>query len=184
MGEARLSRPAPSAGSLSWSSLGSRLLLALSAVALLTLAPPAHGGDAPRPAPSFSLPTRDGVAVSDSLRGRVVVVDFWASWCGPCRKSFPWLAGLQKKYGERGLTVIGINVDKDRQLADGFLRAFEVPFTVAYDPAGKAAAAYAVKGMPSTYLVSRDGTLLESHVGYTEEKAAAFERRIEEALAR
>lgn len=139
---------------------------------------------APTQAPAFSLPTRAGKVESDSLRGKVVVVDFWASWCGPCRKSFPWLAGLQKKYGERGLVVVGVNLDKDRQLADAFLRGFEVPFTIAYDPAGGTARAYAVKGMPTTCLVARDGTLLESHVGFTTDKAAAFERLVEEALAK
>ncbi|MFN8588615.1 MAG: TlpA disulfide reductase family protein [Candidatus Eisenbacteria bacterium] len=164
----------------------SRSFLSL-ALVLVSLLPgpagPVHAATAPRTAPAFTLPTRTATVESDSLRGRVVVVDFWASWCGPCRKSFPWLAGLQKKYADRGLVVVGVNLDKDRQLAEGFLRDFDVPFTIAFDPAGRSAAAYAVKGMPTTCLVGRDGTLLDSHVGFTADKAAAFERLIEEALA-
>lgn len=155
----------------------------LLALLMLVFASHARAAPAPRVAPAFSLATRGGSVVSDSLRGRVVVLDFWASWCVPCRKSIPWLASLQGRYRERGLVVVGVNLDKDRALADEFLRSYEVPFTIAFDPAGKSAAAYGVKGMPSTYLIARDGTLLESHTGYTPDKAAAFERRIEEAMA-
>ncbi len=151
---------------------------------MLCSAFPARAGQPQRVAPAFSLATRGGSVVSDSLRGRVVVLDFWASWCGPCRKSFPWLASLQDRNRDRGLVVVGVNLDKDRALADEFLRSFEVPFTIAFDPAGKSAVAFGVKGMPSTYLIGRDGALLESHTGYSPDKAAAFERRIEEALAR
>jgi len=144
-------------------------------------ASPAAGRDR---APSFQLPTRGGTVSLDSLRGRVVVVDFWASWCGPCRHSFPWLASLHERYRAKGLTIVAINLDKKRADADRFLAELPAPFSVAFDPAGKTAEAYRVKGMPSTYVVSLDGKLLYSHVGFDAVKSAEIERIIQEALPR
>ncbi len=148
----------------------------------------AHAEPPPEPsaavAPSFRLPGRGSEVVSDSLRGRVVLVDFWASWCVPCRKSFPWLAAMQEKHGGRGLSVVGINLDKSRGAADAFLAQVPGPFAIAFDPAGKVASAYRVKGMPSTFLVGRDGRLVYAHVGFDPAKTAEFEQRIEEELAR
>ena len=151
---------------------------------LVTLVTHAHAGSAPAVAPSFRLPGRGAEVVSDSLRGRVVLVDFWASWCVPCRKSFPWLAAMQEKYGPQGLTVVGVNLDKTRPAADAFLAQVPAPFTLAFDPAGKTAAAWGVKGMPSTFLVARDGTIVHAHVGFDPAKTEPFEKMIEEALAR
>ena len=85
-----------------------------------TLAGAVAVGDA---APPFTLPTAGADAVAlQGLRGRVVYVDFWASWCGPCRRSFPWMNEMQQKYGPRGLTIVGVNVDKRRADAERFLR--------------------------------------------------------------
>lgn len=161
-----------------------RRLLPLLATLLLVLASHAHAAAAPGAAPAFRLPGRDAEVVSDSLRGRVVLVDFWASWCVPCRKSFPWLAAMQEKYGPQGLTVVGVNLDKTRPAADAFLAQVPAPFTLAFDPAGKTAAAWGVKGMPSTFLVGRDGTVLRAHVGFDPAKTESFEKLIEEALAK
>ena len=133
------------------------------------------------PAPRFTLKARTGTACLDSLRGKVVLVDFWASWCEPCHKSFPWLAAMQAKYGPRGLVVIAIGLDHDLDAADGFLAKHPAPFTVAFDPTGKTAEAYRVAGMPSTYLVDRDGRILRAHIGFVAGKTAEFEQQIEEA---
>jgi thiol-disulfide isomerase/thioredoxin len=154
-------------------------------IVLLLCAPSASAGpDTAKPAPSFTLPTRDGTVVSDSLRGRVVYVDFWASWCGPCRKSFPWLASLQERYAAKGLTVVAINLDKDRKLADKFLAQYSTPFVVAFDPTGKTAEAFQVRGMPSSYLVSPSGAILSSHAGFDPKDAQAIETSIREACAK
>jgi DsbE subfamily thiol:disulfide oxidoreductase len=161
-----------------------RRLLSLVLPFLLAFATRAHAAPALTTAPSFRLPGRGAEVVSDSLRGRVVLVDFWASWCVPCRKSFPWLAAMQEKYGPQGLTVVGVNLDKTRPAADAFLAQVPAPFTLAFDPAGKTAAAWGVKGMPSTFLVGRDGTLVYAHVGFDPAKTESFEKRIEEALAK
>ena len=124
----------------------------VTAVALLAGAASAIGvGES---APPFMLPTASGESVTlDQLKGRVVYVDFWASWCGPCRRSFPWMNELQQKYGERGLTIVGVNVDKRRPDAQRFLAQTPATFTIVYDESGKTPAAYAVKGMPSSYLI-------------------------------
>jgi len=147
-------------------------------------APAALAAKSSKPAPSFSLPGRDGRPVaSDSLRGKVVYVDFWASWCGPCRQSFPWLATLQKTYGAQGLEVVAIDLDKDRDDADKFLAEVPAPFTVAFDPAGKTAEAFHVTGMPSSFLLDRKGNILASHVGFDPKRAPAAEARVKEACA-
>ena len=150
------------------------------ALELLAASPAAKAGRAP----SFRLPTRAGTVSLDSLRGRVVVVDFWASWCGPCRQSFPWLASLHERYGAKGLTIVAINLDKKRSDADRFLAELPAPFTVAFDPSGATAESYKVKGMPSTYVVSIEGKLLYSHIGFDAKKSAEIESLIQEALPR
>jgi cytochrome c biogenesis protein CcmG/thiol:disulfide interchange protein DsbE len=133
-------------------------------------------------APSFSLPTSDGTVCLDSLRGRVVLVDFWASWCGPCRKSFPWMKAMQETYGDKGLTIVAINVDKSREAAEPFLREFPSPLLVAFDPEGKIAEKFNVAAMPSSYLIDRKGQILDAHRGFEPKQSKEWEKRIQEAL--
>src|SRR2546427_1432439 len=105
-------------------------------------------------APPFALPTAAGDTVAlAQLRGKVVYVDFWASWCGPCRRSFPWMNAMNRKYGAQGLAIVAINVDKKRADAERFLAQIPAEFTVVFDAPGAVPAAYAVKGMPSSYLI-------------------------------
>jgi thiol-disulfide isomerase/thioredoxin len=110
-----------------------------------------------------------------AYRGRVVVVDFWASWCTPCRRSIPWLNQMRARYGDRGLVVIGVNVDKDGEDAARFLRAVPIDFDVVYDPEGVLAARYGVEGMPSSYVYSRDGDLVARHIGFQNSKRPEYE---------
>jgi thiol-disulfide isomerase/thioredoxin len=134
-------------------------------------------------APRFALAGRGDTTVAlDSLAAKVVLVDFWASWCGPCRKSFPWMNALHEKYGARGLAVVAISLDKERAAADAFLARNPAAFTVAFDPAGKTAEAYRVKGMPSTYLIAPDGTILVRRTGFDPKETSGIEAAIEEAL--
>ena len=133
-------------------------------------------------APAFTLPGLQGEVTLGSLRGKAVLVDFWASWCGPCRQSFPWMNGLQKRYGDKGLAIVAVNLDKDRELASHFLAEVPAAFTVAFDPAGKTAESYRVKALPTTFLVSPDGKLLLTHTGFDAKHASEFEAQIAEAL--
>jgi DsbE subfamily thiol:disulfide oxidoreductase len=135
------------------------------------------------PAPNFKLPTRNGTVALDELRGRVVLVDFWASWCGPCRQSFPWMSDLAEHNAANGLVVVAINLDKSREPAEAFLRQFSPPFIVAFDPAGNTAEAYDVTAMPSSYLVGRDGRVVYRHAGFDPRDTETLEKKIKEAIA-
>ena len=154
---------------------------------LLSIALPADSSrgtaKGPVPAADFTLPTRGGTVALDALRGKVVLVDFWASWCVPCRQSFPWMSTVSERYAASGLVVVAIDLDKSREPAEAFLRDFSPLFIVAFDPLGKTAEAYDVTAMPSSYLVGRDGRLIYSHAGFDLRDAATIETKIKEAVA-
>lgn len=118
------------------------------------------------------------------FRGKVIVVDFWASWCAPCRHSFPWLNELQAKYAAQGLVIVGVNVDRDRAAAERFLRETPARFDIVYDPKGELAAKYEAPGMPASYIFGRDGELAARHVGFRKAARAQREREIQSILAR
>ena len=148
----------------------------------LTLALPVGATGVGQMAPEFDLPGASGPVKLSALRGKVVYVDFWASWCGPCKQSFPWMNEMQAKYAAQGLVIGGINVDKKRADADGFLAGTPAKFTVAYDEKGGTPTAYQVKGMPSSYLVGRDGKVIATHVGFRDDERAKLEAKLREAL--
>jgi cytochrome c biogenesis protein CcmG, thiol:disulfide interchange protein DsbE len=153
-------------------------------LAAVLLAPLAHAAEPGEAAPAFSLPTAKGDAVAlEKLRGKVVYVDFWASWCGPCRRSFPWMSEMQQKYGTRGLVVVAINVDKKRADADRFLAQTPAGFTVVYDEAGATPSTYGVKGMPSSYLIDAQGKVTFVERGFLDEHKAELEQRIAALVA-
>jgi cytochrome c biogenesis protein CcmG/thiol:disulfide interchange protein DsbE len=157
------------------------LALVLAAIAFATPAQAARPGQA---APPFALPDKTGSEVSfAALRGRVVYVDFWASWCGPCRRSFPWMNAMQARYGNDGLAIVGINVDKRRDDAERFLRDIPASFTIAYDPRGSTPAIYDVKGMPTSFLIDRRGVVVEVEEGFRDERSSDVEARIRALLA-
>lgn len=113
--------------------------------------------------------------------GKVVLVDFWASWCEPCRHSFPWLNEMQARYGDR-LVVIGVNVDRERADADRFLSQVPAHFQVIYDPNGELASRYEVMGMPSSYLFDTSGMLVDQHIGFRTSLRAEREAQLRELL--
>jgi cytochrome c biogenesis protein CcmG/thiol:disulfide interchange protein DsbE len=117
-------------------------------------------------------------------QGKLVYLDFWASWCKPCRQSFPWMDAMQKKYGADGLVIVA--VDEDEQPVDGrkFLAEVPVGFTVIGDPQGALAERYALIGMPSSFLIGRDGQVLQKHQGFFDDSPAAFEAEIRAALGK
>jgi cytochrome c biogenesis protein CcmG, thiol:disulfide interchange protein DsbE len=130
----------------------------------------------------------DAAAADDELnlarfRGKVVLVDFWASWCAPCRQSFPWLNEMQAKYGARGLVVIAVNVDPSRADAESFLKQTPARFEILYDPDGSLAAHYQLPGMPSSYVFGPDGTLIERHVGFRNSAREERERQLTQLLS-
>ena len=131
------------------------------------------------PAPAFALPAADDRIIAlDQLRGRVVYLDFWASWCGPCRRSFPWMNEIEQRYAAKGLTVVAINVDARRADAARFLDQYPAKFAIVYDPSGATPRAYDVKAMPSSYLIDRNGKIARVEQGFLDERRDALEETI------
>jgi thiol-disulfide isomerase/thioredoxin len=110
--------------------------------------------------------------------GKVVLLDFWASWCPPCRKSFPWMKTLAATYGERGLVVVTVGVDRDSAAARAFLEKEGVTFEVVLDPKGEIARAFGLEGMPTSYLIDRRGLVRAEVVGFQPSETRKTEARI------
>jgi cytochrome c biogenesis protein CcmG/thiol:disulfide interchange protein DsbE len=118
-----------------------------------------------------------------AYRGQVVYLDFWASWCGPCKQSFPWLQTMKDTYDRQGLTVIAINLDLNRADADKFLKQFRPTFEVRFDPKGELAVFHKVHAMPSSVLIDRHGVQRFTHEGFRPIDGAAYEAQVQELLA-
>ena len=161
--------------------LSRRLVLAAAALACTR---PAHALDAGQPAPALKLPGLGAEVDLAALAGQVVYVDFWASWCAPCRLSFPFMNELLARHQAQGLRVIGVNVDARRPDADRFLAAVPARFTIAFDPSGDTPKRWQVKTMPTSVLVGRDGRVLWEHRGFRDEDRADLAARIAAALTR
>ncbi len=159
-------------------SLAAAALVACGLLAAL----PSHALEPGQPAPELALPGLRGPVDLAEARGHVTYVDFWASWCGPCRQSFPWMNELQARYGAKGLRVIAVNLDKKRADADRFLGENKAEFAVGFDPAGDSARRYGIKGMPSSVLLGPDGKVLMVHSGFRGEDRQVLEDRIAAAL--
>ncbi|MFZ6799083.1 TlpA family protein disulfide reductase [Undibacterium sp. Di24W] len=133
---------------------------------------------------AFELSTSTGN--KESLKqhlGKLVYVDFWASWCAPCLQSFPFMNSLQQKYQAAGLQIIAINLDKKIDDAQIFLSKNPAQFLVLFDPAGQTPQQYGVKGMPSSYLIDRKGKLISIHKGFKVADQEILEAKIKAALA-
>ncbi|MCL1089692.1 TlpA family protein disulfide reductase [Shewanella profunda] len=112
------------------------------------------------------------------FKGQVVYVDFWASWCVPCRKSFPWMNEMQRKYQAQGLAVVAINLDTDPALAQAFLADVPADFSVRFNPEGDVARSFDLLGMPSSFIFNRQGQLVQSHVGFYTDKITDYEQEL------
>lgn len=134
------------------------------------------------PAPDFSFKNGNETIRLSALKGRVVYLDFWASWCTPCRKSFPWMNEMQHQYGERGLSIIAINLDQNRDDAKAFLDKVPAKFKIIYDPNGKVAELYAVKAMPTSFLIDQKGNLVFKKAGFKIKEKAELEDKIKTLL--
>ena len=114
--------------------------------------------------------------------GQVVVLDFWASWCAPCRRSFPWLNAMHEKYSSQGLVVIGVNVDNDPAAAAAFLKEYPADFQIHYDTDAVLARQYDIQGMPSSVVIGRDGDIVETHIGFKVKRQNDYEAALVAAL--
>ena len=134
-------------------------------------------------APDFTLKSRGG----DNLRlaeqrGNIVLVNFWASWCGPCREELPKMEALQQSYQDLGFTVLAINVDDNPAKAENLLSEVDVSFPVLFDPEGKISQEYNLSAMPTTVIVDRDGNARLTHKGYKSGDEVKYEKAIKVLL--
>lgn len=138
------------------------LLFATGLMMLTAMAGPVSG-----PAPSFTLQSRVGETVSLSdFHGDVVMINFWATWCGPCREEMPHLEALHQRYSDLGFTLLGVNVENDPAGARKWLEETPVSFSILFDPQNKVSELYDVIAMPSTVMVDRQGQMRFIHHGY------------------
>lgn len=135
-------------------------------------------------APNLSLKTDKGRTINlNQYKGSVVYLDIWASWCTPCRKAFPWMNDMQKRYQKLGFKVIAVNVDQETDKAKAFLEKYPAFFTVAYDPKGNIPKNFGLKVMPSSYIIDRNGKIVEEHKGFMPSAAKKREQAIRKVLA-
>ena len=133
--------------------------------------------------PALVLPDASGTSVSlASFRGKVVLVDIWASWCAPCKAAFPAYDALYREYRGRGLDVLAINVDEQRKAATAFLDGRDHQVHVLFDPKGLAPTGFKLKGMPTSYLIDRKGVTRFAHEGFNAKVLAQYRREIEQLL--
>ncbi|WP_455211160.1 TlpA family protein disulfide reductase [Kaarinaea lacus] len=134
-------------------------------------------------APDFKLPQINGGSVQLSdLKGSVVYVDFWATWCPPCRESFPWMESMHQRYQDLGLEIVAISLDQKSDLIENFLKSHKASFTILHDGEGGTAEAFKVKGMPSSYLVDRKGNIRVRHAGFNDDDKSELESKIKQLL--
>ena len=162
-----------------------RILRSLIAAAFCSLAASAFAV-APAPnaaAPDFTLRGADGRNVRlDELRGQVVLVNFWATWCGPCREEMPRLETLYEKYHKSGFVLLGVNVDDDPHLALATAAKLNVSFPVLLDTDKKVSKLYDLNTMPSTIVIDRDGKVRYVHRGYLTGYEDTYEKQVRELL--
>jgi len=141
-------------------------LLSPFAAGLLLVGTPAVAS-APAAAPDFALPARDGgeLRLSD-LRGQVVMINFWATWCGPCRQEMPLLEQIHAKYEPLGFTLLGVNVEPDSEEARAWLTKVPVTFPILFDRDNVVSESFGVEAMPSSVLIDREGRVRHVHRGY------------------
>jgi peroxiredoxin len=140
-----------------------RAVRSLAAVVLLV----AVANVASATAPDFTLPARDGGKLSlSALKGQVVMINFWATWCGPCRQEMPLLEQIQARYEALGFTLVGINVEPDSAAARAWLANVPVTFPILFDTQNKVAESFGIDGMPSSVFIDRSGNVRYVHRGY------------------
>jgi peroxiredoxin len=143
----------------------------------------AAGSDASGPAPAFTLTTVNGESATLSqYRGQVVMLNFWATWCGPCQQEMPLLDQMYRKYKPAGFTLIGVNVDKDAPPVRQLLDRKPVGFPVLLDPASQVSKSYHVDEMPSTVLIDRKGNIRYLHRGYKPGDENEYQDRIRQLI--
>ena len=159
-------------------------IAALAAVGVIAVTPTARSLTSGDPAPACVLAVLDGgraVSLAE-YRGQVVYLDFWASWCGPCRESFPFMNELQRELAGKGLQILAVSVDKTAEDARRFLARYPAQFTVALDAAAACPTAFQLQGMPSSYIIDQSGTVRAVHAGFRNRDRAEIRQQLLDVL--
>lgn len=144
--------------------------VALLALGLMGTAAPAGAGQkASKPAAQFALPELRGVGATQlaELRGKVVLLDFWATWCDPCTKELPELEKLSREFAAQDVVVVGVSIDRERKNALELATSLKLTFKLLHDPEGKVAEVYDPPKMPSSYVIDREGVVRFVNEGFT-----------------
>ena len=146
----------------------------------------ANASEVGQPAPQFTLPSlqQDQPVSLQKFNGKVVYLDFWASWCAPCRTSFPLLNKLHQKLKGQGFEVVAINLDEDKAKAEAFLKEIPVEFTILRDAKGEWSDKYVVESMPTSFIIDKQGVIQNIHKGFTSDDINELEHKITELLAK
>jgi len=133
--------------------------------------------------PSISLESSQGVKVDlGALKGKVIYVDVWASWCGPCRKSLPWMKEIKQRYESKGFDIVAVNVDSNKKDAEAFLGSLNPNFQVLFDPQGSFPEQCKVESMPSSFLIGKDGKVISIFPGFHPGDDQKIEAKIKEVV--
>ncbi len=145
----------------------------------------AHAVNIGQPAPAFTLPSlqQNTPTALNQFAGKVVYLDFWASWCAPCRTSFPLLNTLYKKLQAQGFDVVAVNLDEDKAKAEQFLKDYPVTFAILSDPSGQWADTFGVEAMPTSYIIDKKGVVQHVHHGFASDDIKELETKITQLLA-
>jgi peroxiredoxin len=158
-----------------------RRLVILAATLLCVAAHAVRAADEGQPAPAFSARslTGDGTVALGNYKGKVVYLDFWASWCAPCQTSLPALEALRKEFPADQFQVIAINVDQDPEKARKLLEKLKIGYPSATDPEGRLPETFGIKTMPTSYLIDRDGVIRRVHPGFRAGDVDAIRKQIQ-----
>ncbi len=160
-----------------------RMMPTLTLLLSLLAAGSAFALDVGSTAPDFTLKNRNGENIKLSeLRGEVVMVNFWASWCAPCRQEMPLLEELHDRYGDMGFTLLGVNVEEDSSAALDLLKEIPVTFPILLDTSNSVSKRYNVVAMPSTVILDRDGKVRFVHKGYLPGYEDEYRKQIKELI--
>lgn len=152
-------------------------------ILMATLAMFTQAEDASGPAPDFTLKSKSGENVRlEDLRGQVVMLNFWASWCGPCRQEMPHMNDIFKKYEKFGFTVLAVSVDENPEDANRFLDAVPVDFPILYDTDSRISELYNVDAMPTTVMIDRDGNKRFLHRGYKPGYEKKYKKQVKKLI--
>ncbi len=158
-------------------------IIAIIFTAALAISGPVQAAEEGKTAPDFTLKALDGSNVKlNELRGTVVLVNFWASWCGPCRTEMPLLDELYNEYRDYGFTILGINLDEEQNRALMLLDRIPVSFPVLFDPENITSESFAVDAMPTTVLIDRNGVVRHHHRGYKDGFMDKYEQQVKELV--